>query len=145
MSEETIRREKKTIAGETFDAPNVKYKLDDRKAAFAPPAGSDIVTQDQLEEIAEDEVLLERMRAEIDAKRQAILDRLRAGKCVVEPGTYAASVSTHYKQQRVSWKEAFVQYNGEVEAAKLESAAKGGPKEVSSYSLELKRVDGGKA
>ena len=142
----TIRRERpeKTIGPETFTTePAVKHYAF-TPVEFRPPVGADIVTQAELIRLAEDEEEVERLTQELQQRRQGIIDRLRSGKGVVEPGTFTASVKENMKQKRVSWREAFVEYNGAVEAARLENAAKSGPREVSSYGLELKKVAGGK-
>ncbi len=145
-NDNTTRRERpeKTIGPETFTPePAVKHYAF-TPVEFKPPAGSDIVTQAELIRLAEDEEEVERLTQELQQRKQAIIDRLRSGKGVVEPGAYAASVKENLKQKRVSWRDAFIEYNGEDEAKKLENAAKSGPREVSSYGLELKKIAGGK-
>lgn len=147
MDGDTIRRERpeKTIGPETFTPPEPvvrQYNID--RTTHNPPAGINTVSQEELAGIAGLEAKIEEMEAEVSARKAAIVDRLRSGKAVLEPGTFTASVKTNFKQKRVDWKGAFLDYNGEAEVAKLESAAKGGEREVSSYSLEMKRVDGGK-
>lgn len=143
-------RVEKTIAGQTFDAtvvgapaPERVYTIPKDAETFAPKAGTDIIGQDVLSALAEDERTLADMEADIKARKAALVERLRAG-AVGAPGAFVVSVKTNMKPQRVEWKQAFVDAMGDAEAKAVEAAAKGGPREVSSYGLELKRADGGK-
>jgi hypothetical protein len=135
----------KTVGPETFQAPEerpapeTKHYVLNRE--FRPAPGADIVAQDTLRELADAQDLLEHMTEEVKARKDEIVERLRGG-AVVEPGAYAAAVKTNWKAKRVDWHAAFIDYQGDVEAAKLEGVAKSGPKEISSYSLDMKRVSG---
>ena len=73
---------------------------------------------------------------------QAQIVALLQGGYVIEPGPLTASVKPNWKRNAVSWKQEYIDACGETEARKLEEAMKGAQKEISSYSLELRRTDG---
>ena len=107
MDGDTIRRERpeKTIGPETFTPPEPvvrQYNID--RTTHNPPAGINTVSQEELAGIAGLEAKIEEMEAEVSARKAAIVDRLRSGKAVLEPGTFTASVKTNFKQKRVDWK-----------------------------------------
>lgn len=145
MSRETKRidRPRKTIGPESTPGTRQprEFVIESDAQAFAPKPGTDVIDQVILQAIAADEEHLAYLEGQIAGAKEEIVRRLRAGG-VVAPGPFAASVRTNLKPQTVKWKEAFVGAMGEAEARAVEAAAKSGVREVSSYTLEMKRVSG---
>jgi hypothetical protein len=143
MDTRRIPRSDKTIGPEVIpgDKPVRDFVLTPDAEAFRPAPGTDIVDQVDLKSLADDEEHLAYLEVAIKDRRDKIIARLRAGG-VVAPGAYTASVKTNMKPQTVRWKEAFINAMGEAEAKLVEASAKGGPREVSSYTLDFKKVGG---
>lgn len=145
MGNDTRRMDRpdKTIGPES--TPGVQqpreFVLSSDAETFAPVPGTDVIPQALLAALAADEEHRAFLDSQIERARIEIVRRLRAGG-VVAPGEWAVSVRTNMKPQSVKWKEAFIGALGKVEADAVEAAAKSGPREVSSYTLDMKRVGG---